>query len=329
MSIPITANQFLPIELVFNPNWWYHTAGISFDESFYLDRETRIRNDVTMRRVLYERYGEMGPGEPDPQPRPIIGSMHVAGGFIIPALLGADTAFEKDAAPWTIRANLSAEQIEALERPDFKETWPMKQLIADMDALEAGRLFDLIAELIIQVAGYVRQRTGTCSVSVNRMVYHVDPSLFLHANCTVQMISPDIYRQMLLPVEHTMAEHLQPYGIHHCGDNMHRIAPVYAELPVAFFGVGWGSDVAHCREILPDAFFNLRLDPVRMLQCTPQEIAEDTEQLRRHRAVAAGCRSAGAGGSLLHQYGRWHPRRQHLCHVQSSRTLPALRCVTV
>ena len=61
---PITAKEFLPVELVFNPNWWYHTAGISFDESFYLDRETRIQNDVTMRRVLYERYGEMGPGVP-------------------------------------------------------------------------------------------------------------------------------------------------------------------------------------------------------------------------------------------------------------------------
>lgn len=111
------------------------------------------------------------------------------------------------------------------------------------------------------------------------MVYHVDPGLFLHANCTVQMISPDTYRQMLLPAERTLAERLQPYGIHHCGNNLHRIAPVYAELPVAFFDVGWGSDVARCREVLPDAFFNLRLGPVRMLQCTPQEIAEDTEKL--------------------------------------------------
>ena len=40
----------------------------------------------------------------------------------IPALLGAETAFKGDAAPWTIRANLSAGQVEALEKPDFKET---------------------------------------------------------------------------------------------------------------------------------------------------------------------------------------------------------------
>lgn len=56
----VAAEEFLPVELVFNPSWWYHTAGISFDAPFYLDAQTRIQNDVIMRRVLYERYGEFG-----------------------------------------------------------------------------------------------------------------------------------------------------------------------------------------------------------------------------------------------------------------------------
>ena len=43
-------HPFLPFELVFNPDWWFQTAGISFDESFYLDLEMRVRNDVLMRR---------------------------------------------------------------------------------------------------------------------------------------------------------------------------------------------------------------------------------------------------------------------------------------
>jgi hypothetical protein len=312
----IAAYTFLPVELVFNPNWWHNTAGISFAEPFYLDRRTRIENDVIMRRVLYERYGEIGLGEPDPQPRPIIGSLHLAGGFVIPALLGAETAFEKDAAAQTLWGNLSAEQADALEMPDFKETWPMKQIIADMDALEeeygyllgdlntdgilntayhlrgqelfldmaeeperVRRLLAEIGRLTVEVADYVRRRTGSCSISVNRMVAHVAADLFLHANCTVQMISPAMYREIMLPVEQEMAERIQPYGIHHCGDNLHAIAPVYARLLASFFDVGWGSDVARCREALPAAFFNLRLSPVRMLQCTPQEIAGDTEKL--------------------------------------------------
>lgn len=311
-----TADQFIPIELVFNPNWWYQTANISFDRSFYFDPETRIRNDVIMRRVLHERFGKMGLGDPDPQPRPIIGSQHVAGGFVIPALLGAEIQFEKDAAPQPLPMEMDLEQIEALVKPDFRTTWPMNEFIEQMDALEAEwgyvvggmntdgllnaayhfygqdlfldfyeapdrvrRLLDIIGGLIVDVALYLRQRTGDCSISVNRMVEHVDPQLFFHANCSVQMISPKSYRDIQLPTEKRMAERILPYGIHHCGDNLHKIASVYAELPLTMVDVGWGSDVAAVREALPDAFLNLRLNPVRMLQATPQEIAVDTESL--------------------------------------------------
>ena len=313
---PVSADQYLPVELVFNPNWWHQTAGISFDEPFYFDPQVRMDNDVIMRRTLHERFGEIDMGEPDPQPRPIIGSQHVAGGFIIPALLGAEIRFEKDAAPQPMPLHMNVAQIEAFEKPDFCTTWPMNEFIHQMDALEAEwgyvvggmntdgllnaayhfygqdlfldfyeapdrvrRFLDIIGELIVDAALYIRQRTGDCSISVNRMVEHVDPQLFFHANCSVQMISPQSYRDLQLPVEQRMAERIRPYGIHHCGDNLHKIAPVYAELPLAMVDVGWGSDVAAVREALPDAFLNLRLNPVRMLQAAPREIAADTKAL--------------------------------------------------
>ena len=309
-------DQGIPVELVFNPNWWYQTAGISFEEPFYFDPATRIANDVTMRRVLYERFGELGLGEADPQPRPIIGSQHVAGGFIIPALLGAEIQFAKDAAPQPLPVQLDAAQIEALEKPDLHSTWPMDVFMQQMDELEAEwgyvvgdmntdgllnaayhfygqqlfidfyeapervrRLLKMIGELIVDVASTIREHTGSCSVSVNRMVEHVDPQMFFHANCSVQMISPKSYADIQLPIEQQMAERIRPYGIHHCGSNLHRIAPVYAELPLGMVGVGWGSDVAQVREALPDVFLNLRLSPVRMMQESAQTIADDTAKL--------------------------------------------------
>jgi len=315
---PITADDFLPVELIFSPNWWHQTVGIAFDRAFYLDAQRRIDDDMTMRRLLWERYGELGLGEADPRPRPIIGSLHVAGGFVIPALLGAEVIFAPDAAPQPAPMHLTAEEIGVVEKPDFREVWPMRELVADMEMMEATfgflvgdvntdgllnaayhmygqalfvdfseapervrRLLDLIGELIVDVASYVRHRTGTYSVSVNRMVAHLDPNPFLHGNCSVQMISPETYRHVQLPVEKRMAEQLQPYGIHHCGSNMHLVASEYARLPVSFYDVGWGSDVKRCRELLPDAFLSLRLSPVRMLRCTPQAIARDTDQLLR------------------------------------------------
>ena len=156
-----------------------------------------------------------------------------------------------------------------------------QDLFADFyDAPErVRRVLEVIAELIVDVASYVRERTGSCSIAVNRMAERVDPRLFIHANCSVQMISPASYRALHLPVEQRMASRIQPFGIHHCGDNMHRVAAAYAELGIAFADVGWGSDVAACRAALPDAFLNLRLSPIRMLQCTPAEMAADAERL--------------------------------------------------
>jgi len=316
MSDGTRPHEPLPLELVFNPNWWNKTAGISFDRGFYLDPQRRIDDDLTMRRVLYQRFGRIGLGEPDPQPRPVIGSPFVAGGFVIPALLGAEILFSPDAAPQPRPVHMTVEQIDQLEKPDFHSLWPMNELIAQMDALEAEwgyvigdvntdgllnaayhlygvelytdfysapqrlyRLLNLIADLIVDVADYVRSRTGSCSVSVNRSIERVDRSLFLHANCSVPMISPRSYQEIQLPIERRMAERIQPFGIHHCGDNLQRYAAAYSDLSPAFVDVGWGSDAADCRKALPNTFLNLRLNPVRMLTCTPAEIASDTDYL--------------------------------------------------
>jgi uroporphyrinogen-III decarboxylase len=303
----------IPAAFILNPNWWFHNYGISFGLPFYLDKDLRIQNDVAMRRAMYQRFGL---GEPDPQPRPIIGSMHVAGGFVLPALFGAEIRFAKDEAPWPVPLNLSADDILALRVPDIETTWPMDRLIADMDRLEdefgyvvgdfdtdgilntalvlrgqqlfidlldspklVHHLFSILAETHVRVASNMRSRTGTCAVATNRSILNVDPALYLHSNCSVQMISPAVYQEFLLPYELYLAERLQPYGIHHCGDNLHLFTDAYAQVPSDFYDVGWGSDVAHCRAALPEAFLNLRLSPVRMLQATPDQIRQDVEQL--------------------------------------------------
>jgi len=331
-------SSLIPIELVFNPNWWWQTAGISFEKPFYFDPQTRIDNDVTMRRVLYERFGGIGLGEADPQPRPVIGSMHVAGGFVIPALLGAEVRFRPDEAPQPLPKILSTEEVEAFEKPDFHTTWPMNEFIAQMDALEAEygyvvgdmntdgllnaayhfygqelfldfylapervrRFLELIGELIVDVALAIRERTGSCSISVNRMVERVDPATFFHSNCSVQMISPASYRQMHLPVEQRMAQRIRPFGIHHCGDNLHRVAPAYAELPLTLVGVGWGSG---CRGRAPGL-------ARRVPQSAPQSHSHVAGQAGRdrrgHGESAAGRGAAGQGRRLLYQYGLRNP----------------------
>jgi hypothetical protein len=305
----------IPVNVVFSPSWWRRHYGISFEEPFYLDVETRIRNDVLMRRALFERFGLE---EPDPRPRPIIGSMHIAGGFVLPALLGVPIRFSEDQAAWPMPRNLDRQAILSLRAVDIQKTWPMSVLIAQMDRLEedfgyvvgdlntAGivntsvelrgndlfldlledpeltdHLFQVVAEMQVRVGQCLRARTGTTSIAVNRSILDVDPAIHLTSNCSVSMISPALYEQRVLPHEMYAAERLAPYGIHHCGGNLQKYAPAYSRMPVRFFDVGWGSDAGECARLFPDAFLNLRMNPVRLLQSAPTEVYREVQDLLR------------------------------------------------
>jgi hypothetical protein len=305
-------------EAVFAPNWWLRHYGIPFDESFYFDPRVRIANDLRMRKALYQRFGI---GDAHPVERPIIGSMLVAGGFVIPALLGVEVRFSPNQAPWPVARHLAACDVMALRPPEIRTTWPMNVFIPQMDTLEkeAGRvvgdfntdgilntalqlrgeqlftdmlenpelsdhLFGVITETQVRVAEYMRGRAGTCSVAVNRSILHVDPRIYLHGNCALQMVSPVLFRKRLLPYEFRLAEALAPYGVHHCGKNLHLFIEDYVRTGAVFFDVGWGSDVARVRAAAPAAFLNLRLSPVRMLCQTSAEVRQDVERL----IVAAG-----------------------------------------
>jgi uroporphyrinogen decarboxylase-like protein len=305
----------MPVEMVFAPNWWLRHYGIAFDRPFYFDPEVRIANDLAMGRALYDRFGL---GEPGGNSRPIIGSMHVAGGFVVPALLGVETRFSSNQAPWPVPCNLSGAEVMRLRVPQLETTWPMNVFITQMDALEreagfvvgdfntdgvlntalqmrgeqlfldlvedppvADHLFTVIAETQVRVARYMRERTGTCSIAVNRSIINVDPGIYLHANCSMQMVSPTMFRDRLLKYECRFAAALPPYGVHHCGKNLHLFVKDYLKAGAVFFDVGWGSDIAKVRAAAPNAFLNLRLSPIRMRSESSRQIREDVERMIR------------------------------------------------
>jgi hypothetical protein len=143
----------------------------------------------------------------------------------------------------------------------------------------AEHLFAVVAETQARVVECVRQRTGTCSLAVNRSILNVDPAIYVHANCSVQMISPTLFQERLLPYELLLARRLPPYGIHHCGNNAHLFAPLYAQTDLRFLDVGWGSDVSRVRAALPRTFLNLRLSPMRMLNEPADLIRADVSRL--------------------------------------------------
>ncbi|MDA3957096.1 uroporphyrinogen decarboxylase family protein [Oceanispirochaeta sp.] len=107
-------------------------------------------------------------------------------------------------------------------------------------------------------------------------------------NCTVALISPDIYRTYFLPYDiKTAARYSSIYGVHHCGANMHLFSDYYGQLGEGiWFDIGYGSDVKSCMSSLKTGekmpFWSVRYGPAKLRSADPEEI-------RRERDVLAAC----------------------------------------
>ncbi len=328
MSKPILKSSLMPVEVIFNPNWWNKNCGITFDKDFFFNPKRRVEDEAKMRNYLYQRFGDIGLGEREYVLKPVIGAVHLAAGFIVSQLLGCEVAYHEDAPPDVITRNLTDKEVLNLKVPKLDSVSPAKELIGMMDALEdehgylqgdinwggvqnialdlrgqqlfidyfenpqiVNHLFNVISETIVNLVTYIRKRTETSSISVNPQVRNFTPSINLHSNCSITMISQETYEEFLLKYDNYLSENLQPYGIHHCGDDMDRLAESYGKVSrVCFFDVGWGSDVAVCREKLPNAFLNLRLSPVKLLSCSKEEVEKDIKKLIKDNG---GIKNAG------------------------------------
>ncbi len=297
--------------IVFHPSWWHKNADVDFSASFWNDPETRIREDVKMRRVLYEHFGGYGLGENNPEPRPLMGSDMLACGFLPSQILGCEVLFAENDAPQVLCAKLSDEDACALEFPVFdnnpvwQETqrqldWLMKKygrvesyinlsgiqnLAMDLRGQDlfmdyydeespAAHLLEVSYYTIREMCHRLSAYTPCISGGVSNIVKSVLPEVLLHSNCSVEMISEQNYIDWLLPYEKRLAEEFPVYGIHHCGQTMEHVIQGYAQVPnLRLVEVGAFSNLAAIVDALdPSVLVNARYSPVRLKQASDAEL---------------------------------------------------------
>jgi hypothetical protein len=132
------AEPYLPVDVVFHPNWWQRHYGLSFDRDFFYDAQRRVWQEQRMRHLLYERFGDLGLGQKDAPRRPIIGPILMGSGYIIQEILGCEIKYQESGNPWVLSRNLSEAEIWDLEVPEnIEATPPMRALLGLMETLEA------------------------------------------------------------------------------------------------------------------------------------------------------------------------------------------------
>ncbi len=300
-------NKKLPVDIVFHPAWWHAHTGITFDEDFFYHPKKRVESERRMEQVLYDRFGQYGLGEHRHDDLPVIGPVHNAAGYLISEMLGCELRYHADAPPDVLPAERDSLEFDpdapfqsrafrrftrlcdALKKQygfltgdvnwsgvlnlalDLRGQNLFLDMLDDPDAVRAG--FARIGEVITRFASGVQAETETSSISVNRVVRYFDQPVWLHSECSNTMISSKDYEQFIMPIDAAWSREQRPFGIHHCGNDPHRFAACYAKLPhLDFLDVGWGGDVKVIRDLLPDTFLNIRLDPVQLNRYSPDEI---------------------------------------------------------
>jgi methanogenic corrinoid protein MtbC1/uroporphyrinogen-III decarboxylase len=302
--------EHIPLGVGFYPDWWNKHYGIAYDRDYYLDPEKRVEARLEMDKRLYERFGDVGLGDPDPQPKPLI----TFGMVMLPAIFGCEIVFKKDALPWALPLNLSDDRIMKLQVPDLLNTHPMNEVIKQIEYLRgkygkvAGdinttgvqnlalkirgeqlyfdyferpelcrHLLQVCTQSIIQLFQFIHKITGTGAMDVTPMC---DPAFYVLPNCTVEQVSLATYEQFNLPYDNQISEACHPLGIHHCG-SVNQVLNGYAKVRhLKFLEIGFGSDVRRTREVLgPKVAVNARINPVLMKNGTPEEVAREVRRL--------------------------------------------------
>ncbi len=299
----MASNKHIPLGVGFYPDWWYQNYGISFGRNYYYDAEYRVKAQGKMQKALYDRLGDVGLGNPDPAPKPLI----TFGMVMLPAIFGCEIVFKDEALPWAMPLNLSKEQCDKLIVPDLAKVSPMKEVLEQVDYLmaEHGRVVgDInttgVQNLALKLRGdelYIDLYEDPdfchrllnfctqCMIALWKLVYPItgsgaadvtpmcDPSIYCVANCTVEQVSGDTYAEFGLPYDNMLAEACHPFGIHHCG-SLDAVVEHYAKVKnLVFVEAGFGTDFAAARKILgPDIAFNARISPVLMKNGTTEEV---------------------------------------------------------
>jgi hypothetical protein len=297
----------LPVDVVFHPSWWNRHTGITFDEDFFYHPKRRVEDEKRMEKELYDRFGEFGLGTDKDKDLPLIGAVHLAAGYILSGMLGCEIKYADDAAPQVICAHKEdfiIDEEAAFNRLEFKKLLDLigeleskygyvcgdinwggalnlaidlkgESVLVDMmmDPETCKKYFNDIARVVERFFTFINSKAGTSSISVNRVARLIKDPVYLHSECTHTMISEEDYKEFFFSIDAEWSQKYRPYGIHYCGKDPHRHAPIYGELPhLDFFDLGWGGDVKLIREYLPDTLLNIRLNPVDINAYSHEEL---------------------------------------------------------
>jgi hypothetical protein len=131
--------------------------------------------------------------------------------------------------------------------------------------------FSAITEVMIRLAKRVQGRQ-------RKSGFYVDQ--FSVSNCTMNMISPEMYREFVLPYDRRIAGSFERFGVHTCKWDVTPYVEVLKELPdLGYLDMGMMSDMARVRTMFPETRRAVMYSPTQLEDAPLETIRRDMEKV--------------------------------------------------
>jgi hypothetical protein len=297
------------VSLGFVPGWYHVRCGIDFSEQWHKDPFYRYHSLKKMKKELCKTFPMVNYWDVDylDDLATISGCY---GAYVIPLAFGFPLIYQKDRWPEIDpkKEKLTDKEIAKLNPDDILNSPFVEELFQQMDIIErewgkihgypnwqgvlnnafhlrgeqifidlydkpglALNLFQIITEVMIQLSKRVQQRQRESGFYINH---------FCVSNCTLNMISPETYREYLLPSDQRIADSFERFGFHTCNWN---VTPYINEIKkiskLGYLDMGIMSDLPLVKKEFPDTRRALIYFPERLLNAPIEEIERDMKKV--------------------------------------------------
>lgn len=231
------------------------------------------------------------------------------GAYVVPHVFGMALRYGVDR--WPVcdpEKKLSVKEIEELDVERLLEGPFIEDLFHQMDVIESGwgkihgylnwqgvlnnafhirgqdifldmndkpdfvhRFFSVITEVMIRLAKRVQGRQ-------RKSGFYIDQ--FSVSNCTMNMVSPEMYREFVLPYDRRIARSFERFGVHTCNWDVTPYVEVLKELPdLGYLDMGMMSDMARVRTLFPETRRAVMYSPTQLEDAPLETIRRDMEKV--------------------------------------------------
>lgn len=275
------------VQFSFSEDWHNHRYGVDFSEDFWVDpiRRTEAYRELSYLRAKTFPGTELG--SPDPKPQPLASDQY--GHRFVPALFGCKIVYFKDQAPSAVPIQADFDDLAALDIPDLRNNEVVRKALDDAKQMKAkygfaGGYINTGSPLNAAISIFGEDFLACCAMEPDiaqhvlkimaktfiRLMYEFSDVVAPPAridrrseglgNCPAVMFSPEMYRQVILPVDLWYRGYFKDFSIHHCGI-FDRYAELYTALTPISLDVGGGSDYKLLRKFFPNTTCSYIVNP--------------------------------------------------------------------